>query len=75
MPPLVRAAVLFMVAALVFYSVGVWATFLSRQLPRGMSGYSGSDSSQTPRAPNSCAGWLAAFTGVFTRPAALWPCC
>ncbi len=32
MPPLVRAAVLFMVAALVFYSVGVWATFLSRQL-------------------------------------------
>jgi uncharacterized repeat protein (TIGR03987 family) len=32
MPPLVRAAVLFMVAALVFYSFGVWATFLSRQL-------------------------------------------
>jgi len=32
MPPLVRAAVLFMVAALMFYSVGVWAIFFRKQL-------------------------------------------
>ncbi len=32
MPPLVRTAVLFMVAALLFYSIGVWAIFFRKQL-------------------------------------------
>jgi uncharacterized repeat protein (TIGR03987 family) len=32
MPPLVRAAVLLMMAALAFYSVGVWASFLGARL-------------------------------------------
>jgi uncharacterized repeat protein (TIGR03987 family) len=32
MPPLIRAAVFFMVAALGLYSVGVWSAFLSRHL-------------------------------------------
>jgi uncharacterized repeat protein (TIGR03987 family) len=32
MPPIVRAAVLLMVAALTFYSVGVWGAFLALRL-------------------------------------------
>jgi uncharacterized repeat protein (TIGR03987 family) len=32
MPPIVRAAVLLMIAALSLYSIGVWATFLAKRL-------------------------------------------
>jgi uncharacterized repeat protein (TIGR03987 family) len=32
MPPLIRAAVLFMVAALAFYSLGVWSAFIGKRL-------------------------------------------